>query len=58
LGYTVHGLDNNQRSVFFGPSGETRWNQSRLAADLPGFVQNALDIRDRAGVQAIVKALF
>ena len=38
LGYTVHGVDNNQRAVFFGPSGDTRWNQNRLAADLPGFV--------------------
>ena len=35
LGYTVHGVDNNQRAVFFGPSGDTRWNQNRLAADLP-----------------------
>jgi len=55
LGYTVHGLDNNQRAVFFGPQGDTRWNQSRLAADLPGFVHHELDIRDRAGVLALVK---
>ncbi|NJM92339.1 MAG: hypothetical protein HC861_06675, partial [Rhodospirillaceae bacterium] len=34
LGYTVHGVDNNQRAVFFGPQGDTRWNQQRLAADL------------------------
>ena len=55
LGYTVHGVDNNQRAVFFGPSGDTRWNQNRLAADLPGFVHHELDIRDRAGVLALVK---
>ena len=24
LGYKVHGLDNNQRAVFFGPQGDSR----------------------------------
>ena len=33
LGYQVHGLDNNQRAVFFGPQGDTRWNQRRLQED-------------------------
>jgi hypothetical protein len=55
LGYTVHGVDNNQRAVFFGPQGDTRWNQQRLAKELPGFVHHELDIRDRAGVLALVK---
>ena len=55
LGYTVHGVDNNQRAVFFGPQGDTRWNQSRLAAELKGFVHHELDIRDRAGVLGLVK---
>jgi len=57
LGYTVHGVDNNQRAVFFGAQGDTRWNQSRLAAELPGFVHHELDIRDRAGVLALVRAV-
>ena len=57
LGYTVHGVDNNQRAVFFGPSGDTRWNQSRLAAELPGFVHHELDIRDRQGVLALVRSV-
>src|SRR5687767_5878885 len=57
LGYTVHGVDNNQRAVFFGPQGDTRWNQSRLVKDLPGFVHHELDIRDRAGVLALVKGI-
>ena len=55
LGYTVHGVDNNQRAVFFGPQGDTRWNQNRLAQQLKGFVHHELDIRDRAGVLALVK---
>jgi len=57
LGYAVHGVDNNQRAVFFGPQGDTRWNQQRLQGDLPGFRHHELDIRDRAGVLALVKEL-
>jgi CDP-paratose 2-epimerase len=56
-GYTVHGVDNNQRAVFFGPQGDTRWNQDRLVRELQGFVHHELDIRDRAGVLALVKQL-
>src|SRR5581483_10441835 len=55
LGYKVHGVDNNQRAIFFGPAGDTRWNQHRLEQDLFGFVHHELDIRDRAGVLALVR---
>ena len=54
LGWEVHGVDNNQRAVFFGPAGDTRWNQERLAASLTSFRHHELDIRDRAGVLALV----
>ncbi|MBX7122668.1 MAG: NAD-dependent epimerase/dehydratase family protein [Opitutaceae bacterium] len=54
LGYAVHGVDNNQRAVFFGPQGDTRWNQMRLAKELKGFVHHELDIRDRPGVLALL----
>ena len=57
LGYIVHGLDNNQRAVFFGPQGDTRWNQQRLQREVPGFVHHELDIRDREGVRALVATL-
>ena len=57
LGYAVHGVDNNQRAVFFGPQGDTRWNQYRLQRELPGFVHHELDVRDRAGVRALVAGL-
>jgi CDP-paratose 2-epimerase len=57
LGYQVHGLDNNQRAVFFGPQGDTRWNQRRLQECFPGFVHHELDIRDRAGVLALVRQI-
>jgi CDP-paratose 2-epimerase len=54
LGYEIHGVDNNQRAVFFGPQGDTRWNQQRLQADLKGFIHHELDIRDRQGVLDLV----
>ena len=33
-GWRVVGVDNNQREVFFGPQGDTRWNQRRLQEQL------------------------
>ena len=56
LGYEIHGVDNNQRAVFFGPQGDTRWNQQRLQKDLgvEGFVHHELDIRDRQGVLDLI----
>ena len=49
-GWDVHGVDNNQRAVFFGEAGDTRWNQQRLQKLCPGFVHHELDVRDREGV--------
>lgn len=57
LGWKVHGVDNNQRAVFFGPSGDTRWNQRRLEEKLPDFTHHELDIRDRGGVLELVETL-
>jgi CDP-paratose 2-epimerase len=57
LGYAVHGIDNNQRAVFFGAQGDTRWNQERLRSEVRGFQHHELDIRDRAGVLALVRSL-
>jgi len=56
-GFFVHGLDNNQRAVFFGPQGDTRWNQQRLVSSLPRFTHHELDIRDRGGVQELVRII-
>jgi len=56
-GLLIHGADNNQREVFFGPSGNTRWNQQRLVRDLPRFTHHELDIRDRAGVEKLVASI-
>ena len=56
-GFRVHGVDNNQRAVFFGPQGDNRWNQKRLSAKIPAFIHHELDIRDRTGVLDLVKTL-
>lgn len=53
-GLTVHGLDNNQRAVFFGPAGDTRWNLRRLVEQHPSYRHHELDVRDRAAVLALV----
>lgn len=50
LGWSVHGVDNNMRAEFFGPQGDTRWNQGRLESDCRNFTHHELDIRDRDGV--------
>ncbi len=56
-GYEIHGVDNNQRAVFFGPQGDTRWNQHRLQKDLKSFQHHEVDIRDRQGILNLVKEI-
>ena len=53
-GWRVVGADNNQRADFFGPQGDTRWNQKRLVDAHPTFSHAELDIRDRAGVLKLI----
>jgi CDP-paratose 2-epimerase len=57
LGWEVHGIDNNMRADFFGPQGDTRWNQSRLVHDCSGFVHHELDIRNRAALLELMEEL-
>lgn len=56
-GYGVHGVDNNQRAVFFGPEGDTRWNQRRLERELPSFEHHEVDVRDRGGVLELIASV-
>jgi CDP-paratose 2-epimerase len=57
LGWDIHGIDNDQRAVFFGPAGDTRWNQKRLEKTIGNFAHHELDIRNRDGVLDIVKKI-
>jgi CDP-paratose 2-epimerase len=56
-GFQVHGVDNNMRAVFFGPPGDTRWNQARLEKSIPAFKHHELDIRDRRELLELIRAL-
>ena len=55
--WQVHGIDNNQRAVIFGPEGDTRWNQQRLETTIPGYRHRELDIRDRGGMLNLYEEL-
>lgn len=46
-GHRVFGIDNNMRRVFFGPPGDTTWNQRRLEQATKNFSHHSIDIRDR-----------
>jgi CDP-paratose 2-epimerase len=55
LGSEIVGIDNNMRAVFFGADGDTRWNQRRLQQSMKRFEHIELDIRNRDGLQALLK---
>jgi CDP-paratose 2-epimerase len=57
LGWEIHGVDNNQRAIFFGESGDTRWNQKRLNNIIKNFTHHELDIRDRVGVINLISTI-
>jgi len=56
-GWDVHGIDNNLRADFFGPAGDTRWNQRRLLAEHKFFHHHELDIRNRQGIHDCLETL-
>ena len=56
-GFDIAGLDNNQRAVFFGPEGDTSWTLRLLRDSIPGYRHFAIDMRDRAGVLALIAEL-
>jgi CDP-paratose 2-epimerase len=54
LGLDVVGIDNDMRSVFFGPEASTAWNRARLEQTLGSHYRHAdVDVRDRAAVDEI-----
>jgi CDP-paratose 2-epimerase len=57
LGWEIHGVDNNQRAVFFGAAGDTRWNQHRLETSIKGYRHHELDMRDRDGIIRIIQEI-
>ncbi|MGA8028624.1 MAG: NAD-dependent epimerase/dehydratase family protein [Bryobacteraceae bacterium] len=53
-GFRIFGIDNNERAVFFGPEGDTRWSLNRLRTNLTGYTHFDVDIRDRGRILRIV----
>jgi CDP-paratose 2-epimerase len=56
-GWAIHGIDNNQRAVFFGPEGDTRWNERRLKNEITAFQHHEYDVRDRSGILKLVASV-
>jgi CDP-paratose 2-epimerase len=57
-GWMIYGIDSNQRAVFFGPQGDTRWNQNRLVRKLGSSFQHyEMDIRNRQGLLSLLKKM-
>jgi CDP-paratose 2-epimerase len=56
-GCVLHGIDNNQRAVFFGPQGDTSWNLARLRSLIPQYSHHEIDIRDRLRVLDLIQTL-
>lgn len=56
-GWSVHGIDNNMRSDFFGADGDTSWNLRRLCDEARDFTHHDLDIRNRRAMLEAVAAI-
>src|SRR3984885_1847276 len=57
LGFSVTGIDDNHRAVFFGPEGDTSWVLGQLQSEIPGYSHAPIDIRDREAVLALMEDL-
>ncbi len=56
LGMDVVGIDNDMRSVFFGPDASTAWQKAALARTLPeNYEHHDLDIRNQDGIETLFK---
>ena len=56
-GHKIHGVDNNQRAVFFGPQGDTSWRLKELQKSIKDFSHHDLDIRHRSKVLDLLKKI-
>ena len=55
-GFTVVGIDNNMRQVFFGEDASTDWNRDRLLKDYGDqYIHHTVDIRDHEAISQVFK---
>ncbi len=52
-GFLTIGIDNDLRSVFFGPEASTVWNRKALEDSVPDYIHCHADIRDEPEMAAI-----
>ena len=52
-GFSVIGIDNNMRKVFFGDEASTEWQRKRLEDEITGYRHYTADIRDYAEINSI-----
>jgi CDP-paratose 2-epimerase len=53
-GFTVVGIDNNMREVFFGRDASTQWNRDQLLANYPQqYIHHNVDIRNHESIAEI-----
>lgn len=53
-GFTVVGIDNNMRQVFFGADASTEWNKNRLVEKYGDqYIHHNIDIRDHDAVSSL-----
>jgi CDP-paratose 2-epimerase len=57
IGWDVYGIDNNMRADFFGPMGDTKWNQKRLEQKFSNFYHSDIDIRERQIVLSFIRKI-
>ena len=58
LGLDVVGVDNDMRSVFFGPDASTAWMTEHLRRELgPRYTHHAIDVRDREAIDGLLADL-
>jgi CDP-paratose 2-epimerase len=55
IGYRILGIDNNMRSDFFGPRGDTLWNLKQLQEKTSHLTHFNLDIRSRLDIMSFFK---
>ncbi|MBN2007707.1 NAD-dependent epimerase/dehydratase family protein [candidate division KSB1 bacterium] len=56
LGFTVVGIDNDMRKMFFGEEASTDWNVKLLRQHCKHYIHYNIDIRDHSAVRKIFSA--
>jgi len=55
--FSVHGIDNNQRAVFFGAEGSTEPNRRELEEQFSNYQHHEADIRNREAILELFEQL-